>query len=94
MSESNASVSRDIMEECAKCGMEMQRTYLCKGCHRAVHWFCSMDYDPLKDEAEHGSHYWCPTCWEMKKPSSTKAVFSPMLLYPRAAIVLRVIVWS
>ncbi len=78
MSESNALVSRDIMEECAKCGMQMQRTYLCKGCCRAVHWFCSMDYDALKEEGKHGSHYWCPTCWEMKKPSSTKAVSSPI----------------
>jgi hypothetical protein len=37
-----------------------------------------MDYDALKDEAKHGSHYWCPTCREMKKPSSSKAVSSPI----------------
>jgi hypothetical protein len=37
-----------------------------------------MDYDASKEEGKHGSHYWCPTCWEMKKPSSTKAVSSPI----------------
>ncbi len=70
--ESNFSNSCNIKEGCAKYGMQMEWTYLCKGCNRAVHWFCSMDYDASKDEAIHGSHYWCPTCWEMKMPSSTK----------------------
>jgi hypothetical protein len=39
MSESNVLDGCDIMEGCAKCGMQMEHTYLCKGCNRAVHWF-------------------------------------------------------
>jgi hypothetical protein len=35
-------------------------------------------YDTSKDEAHHGSQYWCPTCWEMKMPSSTKPSEAPL----------------
>jgi hypothetical protein len=41
-----------FLESCLNqmCGMQMEHSYLCKGFNRVVHWFCSMDYDALKDE--------------------------------------------
>jgi Transposase IS4 len=50
--------------KCVECQFPMSRNYLCIGCDRSIHWFCSVDG---KEEPGHGRHYWCKSCHAQKK---------------------------
>jgi hypothetical protein len=44
----------------------MTSNYLCKGCLRPIHWFCSEGDPAVNETLQHGAHYMCLPCTSSK----------------------------
>jgi hypothetical protein len=49
------------------------KDYLCKGCHKPVHWFCVVSEKESNKEKGHRAHYWCPPCSTQQSNSSQQS---------------------
>jgi hypothetical protein len=62
--------------ECTKCKNRMSRDYLCQGCEKPIHWFCSEGDKEENEGKGHGKYYWCHPCYQQQAITVTQ--YSPV----------------